>query len=780
MFHSGNEFPIREMKNDLGLTNFECTRDSHGNNFTYFETSAPKRANHILNVFQEFNRDYPSKAIQIDGGLGLDPPIVTFSIRENYKKHHVYRKIMSAKAAKQSGRDVSYTVWTPTIQEQLDRNEDHARYEADNNVQDAVMEDDPSAFNMGHSDQEENESDDNNNDQDEEISANHASVGARLAGDEVALQLPGIQTVGISSVGSNESFSIEMVRMDSAMNKLTGENAKLTGENAKLTGENAKLTGESAKSAGKNAKLSGENAKLAKENAKLTGESAKSTGENAKLSGENARLARKNAKLTVENNELKAQLRTRPSESTEELSYKLDTLISHAEKSSSLMEKSSSLMEKSSSGVEKLQKTSETLISHAEKTSAGVELIVSEQGFITDNTLDSSFLVSSLESTTQDRDGLRTTVRSQAGKMGSVTKKLKKIEKKISKLEAERGQTIERSEVIEEMRMMETRMNQDNRRAEKRWASHMEIQDQPLGNPSDNYPYSQWTNELRDEFSVKLKKNYEGAARLVKRNDLPPLEDFRDAAKSRLFQIGLGVVLSNPGNTRNLENSPSKHRYDLVKLSGSIFDVNTAAKIRTSLDIEEKYWCNKLSKPYVENRKVYPLMEGDAFLSPDVSAAVSFVFFVLIPIVVVTTEFLQMKHWKLEHRPRGFEFNKFKKLTGEVVQGHCYSDDVWWRYYTMLHMTGSPTRLIAEEHVANLDCIGGGRYYSKETVNAMETDYLTRIAELKTEVLSLALLHDDTEFKNAAQDVISCMHSKRQNSRSTRPGKINNQTGMRC
>ncbi len=97
----------------------------------------------------------------------------------------------------------------------------------------------------------------------------------------------------------------------------------------------------------------------------------------------------------------------------------------------------------------------------------------------------------------------------------------------------------------------------------------------------------------------------------------------------------------------------------------------------------------------------------------------------------------------------------------------------------MLHMTGSPTRLIAEEHVANLDCIGGGRYYSKETVNAMETDYLTRIAELKTEVLSLALLHDDIEFKNAAQEVISCMHRKRQSTRSTRPGKINNKTGIR-
>jgi hypothetical protein len=209
MFHSGNEFPIREMKNDLDLTHFECTRDSHGNNFTFFETSAPKRVNQILHVFQEFNRNYPSKAIQIEGGLGLYPPIVTFSIHENHKKHHIFLKIKSAEEAKQSGLDVSYKIWTPAIQKQLDRNEDHARYEADNNVQDAVMEEDPSAFNMGYSDQEENESDDNDNDQDEEISADHASVGARLVEGEVALQLPGIQAVGISSVGSNESCSIK-------------------------------------------------------------------------------------------------------------------------------------------------------------------------------------------------------------------------------------------------------------------------------------------------------------------------------------------------------------------------------------------------------------------------------------------------------------------------------------------------------------------------------------------------------------------------------------------
>jgi hypothetical protein len=136
-----------------------------------------------------------------------------------------------------------------------------------------------------------------------------------------------------------------------------------------------------------------------------------------------------------------------------------------------------------------------------------------------------------------------------------------------------------------------------------------------------------------------------------------------------------------------------------------------------------------------------------------------------------------MELWKLEHRPRGFEFNKFKKLMSEVVQGHLYSDDVWWRYYTLLHMTGSSTRIVVEEHIANLDCISGGRYYSKATVNAMEKDYLTRISELKAKVTTV--LPDFTGFDDAAKEVISRMHSKRQNSRSTRSGKIHNKTGMR-
>jgi hypothetical protein len=372
----------------------------------------------------------------------------------------------------------------------------------------------------------------------------------------------------------------------------------------------------------------------------------------AQMASDMKKLAAENARLNAEIIELKARQGTMPSD----YSYKLDTLIAFAEKTSDLApgveklqrdteilishaEKTSSGVdkiqrnseplithaEKTSSGVEKLQRDTEILISHAEKTSSDVEQIVSGQDVITDNQIDSSFLVSSLGKTTHDRDGLRITVRSQAGKMGAVKKKLRKMEKKLSKLEAERTQTVKHSEVLDEIRKMGIGISQDNRRAEKRLASHMGIPDQPLGDPSDNYPYSDWTDELCDEFRVKLKNNYEQAPEMIKRRDLPPLEDYPDAAKSRLFQYGLGVVLSNHHDSRNLENSPAKHRYDLVKLSGPILSENVVEeKVRKSFEIQMKYFCNKLSIPYVANSKVYPLMEGDAFLSAEVGAVNAF------------------------------------------------------------------------------------------------------------------------------------------------------------
>jgi len=146
MFHGGNEFPVQQLKDVLGLKQFECTKDSHGNNFSMFTTRKQKRVNQIMQRPEEFNRDYPAKAIQIDGGLGMDPPIVTFCIHSNYKEHHIFRKIKTAREAKKAGRDVPYKIWNLDIQKQLDRDEQMGRDEADYNEQEAAMQEDPSAF----------------------------------------------------------------------------------------------------------------------------------------------------------------------------------------------------------------------------------------------------------------------------------------------------------------------------------------------------------------------------------------------------------------------------------------------------------------------------------------------------------------------------------------------------------------------------------------------------------------------------------------------------------
>ncbi len=220
---------------------------------------------------------------------------------------------------------------------------------------------------------------------------------------------------------------------------------------------------------------------------------------------------------------------------------------------------------------------------------------------------DTTFLVDSLKATTEDRDELRLTVRSQAGKMGAVTREMNVVLKKNSKLEAEKVRTVEHSEVIDEIRQ-----------AEKRVSSHLGIKDQPLGDPSDNYPYNLWIDEFCDEFRVRLKKNYEKAPEIKKRHDLPPLGDFPNAAKSRLFQYALAVALATPQDTRNLENSPAKHKYDLVKLSGPIFEEGVFAKLRKSFETQIEYLCNKLSEPYAEYSKIYPHINCDAFLHCEV------------------------------------------------------------------------------------------------------------------------------------------------------------------
>ncbi len=114
-----------------------------------FNTREQKRTNQILHDLKEFNQAYPGKSIQIQDGMGFEPAIVTFGIRNNYRNHHVYLKIKSARESKHAGHNVAYDIWNPSIQKQLDRKKIDARQVSDFNAQEAAMDEDPAAFYCG-------------------------------------------------------------------------------------------------------------------------------------------------------------------------------------------------------------------------------------------------------------------------------------------------------------------------------------------------------------------------------------------------------------------------------------------------------------------------------------------------------------------------------------------------------------------------------------------------------------------------------------------------------
>ena len=228
-----------------------------------------------------------------------------------------------------------------------------------------------------------------------------------------------------------------------------------------------------------------------------------------------------------------------------------------------------------------------------------------------------------LEVTRQERDDERFAKRSQAGKMSVVTAKLNvtiqernELQAKNTQMEAEKQRLIEHSEVIRTIRQGFNAL-------------------MPLGCPNDQSPFDDaWMRrsgyyQHYSVFKVNLEENYSKASLSFRRDDLPTAPPIPESAKIRLFMHGLGVVLDNPGNEFDLDNSPAMHRFDLALYSGPIFSQDTFNKIRTTMELHLKFFCSKLSRDYIEDDTVYPTIVGDAFKEPEVMC-----FFLLIFVFV--------------------------------------------------------------------------------------------------------------------------------------------------
>jgi len=125
-----------------------------------------------------------------------------------------------------------------------------------------------------------------------------------------------------------------------------------------------------------------------------------------------------------------------------------------------------------------------------------------------------------------------------------------------------------------------------------------------------------------------------------------------------------------------------------------------------------------------------------------------------------------MQSWKLEPIIYSPKFKEYRKKFMEKYPG--YSLQTCWRYFTFLHLVGADARHTHEVNADYIEWFQNGKFYSKETLNLMESKYLERIAALKQK------LQDTSEFDAAAKEVIHRATMRRQNSRSTRCGKIKN------
>jgi hypothetical protein len=287
-------------------------------------------------------------------------------------------------------------------------------------------------------------------------------------------------------------------------------------------------------------------------------------------------------------------------------------------------EDASSLKEAIETMKESLEDCKKDIITNQEEATASLkEDMGTMQETLQTNHIDAAFLTETLKTTMQERDGLRATVQSQAGKTGAVTKQLNKALKENAKLISERQVTVERQEVINAVMQAAEQLKQNARRAEGRIADALHIEDQPLGDQCDNFPYDQWPEPAFENFKTNLWNNYKKAPTLEKRHDLPPLKDFPDAAKSRYFHIGIALVLSTPQHAFNLDKSPAQHRRELTALSGPIYHKDVYDAVKSSFITQEKCLNRILAKSYVEDPTVDTMIQGDPFCTPEVSVFIA-------------------------------------------------------------------------------------------------------------------------------------------------------------
>lgn len=285
------------------------------------------------------------------------------------------------------------------------------------------------------------------------------------------------------------------------------------------------------------------------------------------------------------------------------------------------IDENTSILQDIAAGQEKIIETNHELVTaqqaRIDEGNSLLQDIAATQELIASNQTESTFLTRNLEMTTLELDEERKKKRSNAGRLAAQTRKANKALARQAKLEAERLQIIDHSEVITVVRQFENRLDG--------MASQLGLNVAlPFGNLDNKGPYESWMERNGydvhyQQYKINLENNCKGARVMVRRDDLSPAPEFPEEAKIRLFMYGLAVLFRGMENSWNLDNSPAKQKFDLAVYSCSIVIADTFEEIKDILETQIEFFSNSLSLPYEKDTTVYPTIQGDAFQVPEVS-----------------------------------------------------------------------------------------------------------------------------------------------------------------
>jgi len=255
---------------------------------------------------------------------------------------------------------------------------------------------------------------------------------------------------------------------------------------------------------------------------------------------------------------------------------------------------------------------------------------------VADSQVEALCLRQDLDSTKEELDKEIAQKRSIYAKLAAKSRKLNKALAKITRMEEERLETVGNSAVITSTRQIG---NQVDSIASKLGISVPSF----FGYPNQlGSSYTAWMGQngydvhyqayktVLDNRCKLVEQSMENPCKLarllIRRADLPLAEEYPEVAKIRLFMYGLAVLLNNMGDHWNLDNSSAKQRFNLTEYSCPIFSACKFEEIRGTMETHVKYFSDLLSLEYVRDDTIYPSIQGDAFLVPEVSLCVCFTY----------------------------------------------------------------------------------------------------------------------------------------------------------